>query len=64
VFEVGLMRKFRLNRIDFDNGEKHFVLDEFQAFNYSEYFKYFDLAKIKRISKKEAFKPLVLFREE
>jgi hypothetical protein len=63
-FEVGHMRKLRLSGIDSRNGEMHFILEEFPPSEYSEYFKDFDLVEIKRISKKEAAKPLVLFREE
>lgn len=57
------MRKLRLSRIDSRNDEMHFILEEFQPSEYSEFFKDFDLAEIKRISKKEAAMPLVLFRE-
>ncbi len=58
------MRKLRLSSIDSRNGEMHFILEEFQSSEYSEYFKDFDLAEIKRILRKEATKPLALFREE
>jgi hypothetical protein len=58
------MRKLRINRMDSRNGEIHFILDEFQPSEYSEHPKDFDLAEIKRISRKEAAKPLALVREE
>jgi hypothetical protein len=59
-----LMKKFRVNRVDSSDGEIHFILEEFLPIEHSEYFKDSDVAEIKRISRKEAAKPLVLFREE
>ncbi len=65
VFEVrALMKRLRVNRVDSPNGEIHLILEEFQPSEHSEYFKDSDVAEIKRISRKEAAKPLVLFREE
>jgi hypothetical protein len=58
------MKRLRACRVDSPNGEIHFVLDEPQASEHSECFKDFDTAEIKRISRKEAAKPIVLFREE
>ena len=58
------MRRLKACRVDSANGEIHFVLEEPQASNYSEHFKYYDADEIKKISKKEAIKPLVLLREE
>lgn len=58
------MKRLRACRVDSPNGEIHFVLDEPQASEHSECFKDFDAAEIKRISRKEAAKPIVLFREE
>jgi hypothetical protein len=58
------MKKIRVNRVDSPNGEIHFVLEEFQSSDHSAYFKDSDVTEIKRISRKEAAKPLVLFREE
>lgn len=51
-------------RVDSANGEIHFILEEPQARDNSEHFKYYDAAEIREISKKEATKPLVLLREE
>jgi len=65
VFEVqALMKKLRVNKVDSPNGEIHFILEEFQPSEHSEYFEDSDVTEIKRISRKEAGKPLVLFREE
>ena len=61
---VGVMRRLRACRVDSANGEIHFILEEPQARGYSEHFKYYDAAEIRKISKKEAIKPLVLLREE
>ncbi len=58
------MRKASINRMDSRNGETHFILEEFQPSEYSEHTKDFDLAEIKKISSKEASKPLALVREE
>ena len=58
------MKRLRACRVDSPNGEIHFVLDEPQASEHSECFKDYDVAEIKRISRKEAAKPIVLFREE
>jgi hypothetical protein len=58
------MKRLRACRVDSPNSEIHFVLDEPQASEHSECFKDFDAAEIKRISRKEAAKPIVLFREE
>ena len=58
------MKRLRARRVDFPDGEIHFILEEPQAFENSEYFKDFDAAQIKKISRKEAVKPLALFREE
>jgi hypothetical protein len=58
------MKKFKANRVDSPNGEIHFILDELQLTEHSVYLKNPDLAEIKRLSRKEAAKPLILFREE
>ena len=58
------MKKLRANRVDSSNGGVHFILEEFQPSEHSEYFKDSDVTEIKRISRKEAAKPLILFREE
>ena len=58
------MRRLRARRVDSFDGEIHFVLEEPQASEHSERFKDYDEAEIKKISRKEANKPLVLFREE
>ena len=58
------MKKLRVRRVDLSDGDMHFVLDESVPPEDSEYFKDSDVAELKRISRKEATKPLVLFREE
>ena len=58
------MKKLRVNRVDSPDGETHFILEECQSSEHSEYFKDSDLTEIKRISRKEAAKPLILFRED
>jgi hypothetical protein len=58
------MKKLRVSSVDSPNGETHFILEEFQNTDHSEYLKDSDLTEIKRISRKDAAKPLVLFREE
>ncbi len=58
------MKKFRVSRVDSSDGEIHFILEEVLYIERSEYFKDSDVAEIKRISRKEAPKPLRLFREE
>jgi hypothetical protein len=58
------MKKIRVGRVDSSDGEVHFILEEFVHTVLYEYFKDSDIAEIKRISRKEAPKPLLLFREE
>jgi len=58
------MRRLRACKVDSPNGEIHFILEETQASEHSERFKDYDVVEIKKISRKEAAKPLVLFREE
>jgi len=58
------MRRLRARRVDSHDGEIHFVIEEQQVSENSKYFKDYDMTKIKEISRKEATKPIVLFREE
>jgi hypothetical protein len=58
------VKKLRVCRVDTPNGEIHFLLDEPPTSGRSESFKDTDAVEIKMISRKEAAKPLVLFREE
>ena len=58
------MRKLKAQRVDSANGEIHFILRETQTSERSDRFKDYDVAEIRKISKKEATKLLVLFREE
>jgi len=57
------MKKFRARRVDSNNGEVHFILKETCSSEYSKRFKDYDTIEIKKICKKEATKPLYLFRE-
>jgi len=61
---VGVMRKLRARKVDSANGEVHFILEEPQASEHSERFRDYDVTEIKKVSRKEAAKPLVLLREE
>lgn len=58
------MKKLRVRKVDLSDGDIHFILEESLPLEYSDYFRDSDVAELKRISKKEATKPLVLFREE
>ncbi len=56
------MKSCRVYRVDSPDGEIHLVIEETHASEPSECF--VDVIKIKKISRKEAAKPLVLLREE
>jgi hypothetical protein len=58
------MRRLRARKVDSANGEVHFILEEPQASEHSERFKDYDVFEIKKVTRKEAAKPLVLLREE
>jgi hypothetical protein len=58
------MRRLRARKVDSANGEVNFILEEPQASEYSERFKDYDVVEIKKVTRKEATKPLVLLREE
>ena len=51
-------------RVDSPNGEIHFVLKDSQSYERSANLKDTEIAEIKRITRKEAEKPLILLREE
>jgi hypothetical protein len=51
-------------RVDSPNGEIHFVLKESQSSEHTSNLKDSEIAEIKRITRKEAEKPLILLREE
>lgn len=56
------MKKLAVYRVDSPDGEIHLVLEETRV---SENFECFsDVVEIKKILRKEAAKPLVLFRAE
>jgi hypothetical protein len=61
---VRIMRRLRARKVDSANGEVHFILEEPQVSEYSERFKDYDVVEIKKVTRKEATKPLVLLREE
>jgi hypothetical protein len=56
------MKRLKIYRVDSPNGEIHLVIEETETSEHSECFT--DVAEIKKVSRKEASKPLVLFREE
>jgi hypothetical protein len=56
------MKCLRVYRVDSPDGDIHLVIEENHVSEKSECFT--DVAEIKKVSKKEAAKPLVLFREE
>jgi len=57
-----VMKRLRVYRVDSPDGEIHLVIEENQVCENSECFT--DVAEIKKVSRKEADKPLVLLREE
>jgi hypothetical protein len=61
---VGVMRRLRACKVNSANGEIHFILEEPQASEHTERFKDYDVVEIKKVTRKEAVKPLVLLREE
>jgi len=56
------MKRFRVYRVDSPDGEIHLVIEETRVSENSECFT--DVTEIKKISRNEATKPLVLLREE
>jgi hypothetical protein len=58
------MRRLRACKVDSANGEIHYILEEPQASEHSECFKDYDVFEIKKVTREEAVKPLILRREE
>jgi hypothetical protein len=58
------MRRLRARKVDSANGEVHFIIEGPQASEHSERFKDYDVFEIKKVTRKEAAKPLALLREE
>lgn len=58
------MKKLRVCKVDLSDGDIHFILYESLPPEASEYFRDSEVAELKRISRAEAAKPLVLFRAE
>ena len=56
------MKRLKVCRVDSSDGEIHLVIEETQTSEHYECLA--DVAEIKKVSKKEAAKPLVLLREE
>jgi hypothetical protein len=56
------MKRLKVYRVDSPNGEIHLVIEETEVSENCECFT--DMAEIKQVSRKDASKPLVLFREE
>ena len=58
------MRRVRARKFDSANGETHFILEETHGSEHSGHFKDYAVFEIKKVSRKEAAKPLVSLREE
>ena len=56
------MKRLRVHRVDSADGEMHLVIEENHGSENCECL--VDVVEIKKISRKEADKPLVLLREE
>ena len=54
----------KAHRVDSPNGEIHFILKDSQSYERNANPKNSEIAEIKRITRKEAEKPLMLLREE
>jgi hypothetical protein len=57
------MRRLRARKIDSTNGEVHFILRDSQSSEHYERFKDYEVFEIKKVTRKEAAKPLLLRRE-
>jgi hypothetical protein len=57
-----VMKSLKVHRVDSPDGEIHLVIEETRAFEDSECFA--DVAEIKKASRKETSKPLLLLRKE
>ena len=58
------MIRVKAHRVDSPNGEIHFILKDPQSDERNANLKDAEIAEIKRITRKEAEKPLILLREE
>jgi hypothetical protein len=58
------MIRLKAQRVDSSNGEIHFVLEDSQSYEHTSNLKDSEIAEIKRTTRKEAEKPLMLMREE
>ena len=58
------MKRLKAHRVDSPNGEIHFILKDSQSYERRANSKDAEIAEIKRITRKEAEKPLILLREE
>jgi hypothetical protein len=58
------VKRLKAYRVDSPNGEIHFVLKDAQSSEHTSNLKDSEIAEIKRITRKEAEKPLILLREE
>jgi hypothetical protein len=57
------VKKIRAIEVDSPDGETHYVLEEFPILEPSENSRDFDQDEIKRITKKDAAKPLLIEHE-
>ena len=56
------MKSLKVHRVDSTDGEIHLIIEETRPFEDSECFA--DVNEIKKITREEASKPLVLLRKE
>jgi hypothetical protein len=56
------VKSLKVHRVDSPDGEIHLVIEETRAFEDSECFA--DVAEIKKVTREEAPKPLVLLRKD
>ncbi|MGD0203422.1 MAG: hypothetical protein ABSC20_05900 [Candidatus Bathyarchaeia archaeon] len=58
------MKSLRVVRVNCNDGDTHFVFMEYQLSEKNQYTQDYDEIEVKKASKKEASKPLILNRSE
>jgi hypothetical protein len=56
------MKRLQVVRVDSQDGDSHFILLDYSLSKENKYTKDYDEANVKKASKKEASKPLILDR--
>ncbi len=56
------MKRLRMKKFITPNGETHYVVEESEFLDRIKHAKYFDESEIRKITKREASKPLFLVR--